>query len=97
MCDYMAQKADEQIDAGLYQKLQEDEELELSKQKAKSSVDCRVGQTLEYIKQKREERTIYLLISTLANMMCAKEEIIIDMLTGYLWTKEEGEVLKRSA
>lgn len=64
---------------------------------AKSSVDCRVGQTLKYIEQKREERTIYLLISTLANMMCAKEEIIIDMLAGYLWTKEEGELLKRSA
>lgn len=70
---------------------------ELSETTKVVGVDALVMPTLKDIEEKREEKTIYLLISTLANMMCAKEDIIIDLLSGYLWTEEEGNKLKRSA
>lgn len=47
--------------------------------------------------QKREYKTVYLLIATLANICCATEEKIIELLTGYLWDEEEAGQIKRSA
>ena len=53
--------------------------------------------TLEEITKKREYKTAYLLIATLANMFATNEEKIIELLTGYLWDEEEAEHIKRSA
>ena len=50
---------------------------------------------LRELEEKREIKTIYLLISTLANMCAANEGKIIDLLTAYLWSEEEAGKLKQ--
>lgn len=60
-------------------------------------VENQVMLTLEEIENKRDYKTVYLIIATLANLCAATEEKIIDLLTGYLWDEEEAGHIKRSA
>lgn len=62
-----------------------------------NQVERMVMPTLKEITEKREYKTCYLLIATLANMCAGNEDKIIDLLTGYLWDKEEARILKSSA
>lgn len=52
--------------------------------------------TLEELEQEREYRTVSYLVSTLANICEGSPNKIIDLLTGYLWDKEEAGAIKES-
>ena len=52
--------------------------------------------TVQELAQEREYRTASYLVSTLANMCAGSPNKIIDLLTGYLWDKEEADKIKNS-
>ena len=47
--------------------------------------------------EKREMAAVKSTVKTLAALCAADDEKIIDLLTGYLWDKEEAEKLKRAS
>jgi hypothetical protein len=52
--------------------------------------------TEQELAQEREYRTVSYLVSTLANICAGSPNKVIDLLTGYLWDKEEAEKIKVS-
>lgn len=61
--------------------------------KIAGQVEPEVKPDVGSLAQKREYKTVYLLVSTLANMCAGNEDEIINLLTGYLWDeKEAGEI-----
>lgn len=78
-------------------KLSELKQIVLSDRASEVGVEPEVIPTLKEIENKRDYKTVYLVIATLANLCAATEERIIDLLTGYLWDEEEAGHIKRSA
>ncbi len=46
-------------------------------------------------KEQREYEAVWHLICALSKICCATPEMIIDALTGVLWSEDEAEIIKR--
>jgi hypothetical protein len=49
---------------------------------------------MENEQQQREYKTVYLLVSALANMCAATPNMVIDALTNVLWDADEAKAIK---
>lgn len=71
------------------------DKLQDSSKETASSTAC-VMPPIDELRIKRDTKTVYLIIAALANACAASENKIIDLLTSYLWDKEEAEILKKA-